>query len=96
MNSLAGASMDRRIFEMGLATEAVSAYILCCSLTDQGASVSVKNLLTIWTGSEESLRQSLDTLEAALIIEPLLSDESGGKVYHLSSQEWWHAAHKAP
>ena len=78
---------------MRLPTEAVSAYILCCSLADQGVSISIRNILEIWTGSEDSLRESLEMLEARQILEPLLSVENGGRVYRLSDHEWWRGGH---
>lgn len=86
--------MNRRIFDMTLAVETVSTYILCCSLTDQGRTISIKNLLEIWTGTEEKLKEGLDNLEKEEIIAKRLTDNSGAVIYRLCDTEWWHKAHR--
>lgn len=88
--------MNRRIFDMGLPVETVSTYILCCTLMDQGRSISTKNLIEIWTGTEEELKEGLDNLEKKEIIAKRLADNSGAVIYRLTDTEWWHGAHRIP
>lgn len=85
---MTGSVMDQRIFKMGLSTEAVSLYLLCCSLMDESLRISTKHIEERWTGSSGHLAESLKTLVATGILKPVASD---GKttVYTLQDPDGW-------
>ena len=84
-----GSSMDRKIFTMGLSVEAVSLYILCCSLVDQGRTVSSRNILPVWNSSEKDLESAFVELERSGIARRILSDLAGNEVFRImDSGEW--------
>jgi hypothetical protein len=84
-----GSVMDRDIFKLGLSVEAVSLYILCCTLADQGRPVSIKNILPTWNSTEEELKAALKELSERGILRQVLSDLAGNEVYRiLDSGEW--------
>ncbi|MEW6260222.1 MAG: hypothetical protein AB1547_09990 [Thermodesulfobacteriota bacterium] len=85
---MTGSVMDQRIFKMGLSTEAVSLYLLCCSLKDESLRISTKHIEERWTGSAEQLAESLKTLVARGILKSVASD---GKttVYTLPDPDGW-------
>jgi hypothetical protein len=62
--------MDQKIFELGLAVETVSLYLLCCALADQGTAITQENLQKVWTDSPQRLSQSLAELAARKILQP--------------------------
>jgi hypothetical protein len=82
-------AMNQRIFHAGLSTEAVSAYLLCCGLADEGKTISVKNLLSIWNSTHESLIMSLEALEEKNIIQKMLTDGKGNTIYELMDVHAW-------
>ncbi|MBW2252604.1 MAG: hypothetical protein JRF60_18765 [Deltaproteobacteria bacterium] len=82
-------SMDQKIFNIGLSMETVSLYLLCCGLSDAGSTISKKNILEIWNGGEEELRDCLQTLEEKNIILRILSDGEEHDVYKLVGVEQW-------
>ena len=82
-------TMSQEIFSMGLSTEAVSAYILCCSLADTGKTISTKNLLEIWNSSKASLMENLHILEKKNILIRRISDLEDQAVYQLTDIHVW-------
>ena len=82
-------SMNQEIFKMGLSTEAVSAYLLCCSLADDGKAVSTKNLLEIWNSAKAVLIESLKDLERKDILKRRVSDLKENIVYQLTDVHEW-------
>lgn len=82
-------SMDQKIFQVDLSTEAVSAYLLCCGLADEGNAVSVKNLLSIWNSSKSALLSSLDALEGKRILQKKITDREENTVYELTDVHQW-------
>ncbi|MEW5736372.1 MAG: hypothetical protein AB1921_16115 [Thermodesulfobacteriota bacterium] len=84
-----GRTMDQRIFSMGLSVEAVSLYLLCCGLTDQGATVSRKNLAGSWTGTEEGMELSFVELAAHGIVKRILSDGEKNEVFRVMPSDHW-------
>jgi hypothetical protein len=54
--------MDRAIFDLRISVEATSAYILICSLMDEGHFPSPKQIRLLWSGDEGSLRAALGEL----------------------------------
>lgn len=84
-----GSSMDRRIFSHGLSVEAVSLYILCCTLVDQGRTVSRRNIAPVWNSSEEDLNTAFSELEKRGVVRRILSDLAGNDVFRvMDSGEW--------
>ena len=82
-------SMDQKIFNIGLSVEKVSLYLLCCGLADAGSTITKKNILKIWNGSEEELRDCVRTLEEKNILLRILSDGKEHDVYKLTDVEQW-------
>lgn len=81
--------MNQKIFQLGLSTETVSLYLLCCGLSDSGASISTKNLQDIWNSSEEKMYESLITLEERGVILKIISDGKYHHIYKLSDVHNW-------
>ncbi|WP_028324595.1 hypothetical protein [Desulfatirhabdium butyrativorans] len=87
---MADSVMDQRIFKMGLDTEAVSLYLLCCSLVDESLHISNKYIGERWTGNAEQLSKSIHTLIQRNILRQVMTD---GKttVYMLLDPDGWRA-----
>ena len=81
--------MNQEIFGMGLSTEAVSAYLLCCSLEDTGKTISTKNLFEIWNSSKAALTKNLNILEKRNILKRRVSDLENHTVYQLTDVHAW-------
>lgn len=64
--------MDRRIFDQGLSVEAVSLYVLMCSLADGGAVVRRETAQPMWNATETELDSAIAELAAQSIarVEP--------------------------
>jgi hypothetical protein len=45
-------------FRIKLPTETISLYLLCCGIKDAGLSLTTKNILERWNGTEESISKS--------------------------------------
>ncbi|HIJ57946.1 MAG TPA: hypothetical protein HPQ03_17740 [Deltaproteobacteria bacterium] len=82
-------SMHQQIFKLGLSTESVSAYLLCCGLADEGKSVSTKNLMEIWPGTPSSLKQGIRDLQERRILRMIVSDGEENTVYQLTDVHEW-------
>ncbi|MBW1698712.1 MAG: hypothetical protein JRK26_18155 [Deltaproteobacteria bacterium] len=81
--------MNQEIFNIGLSTEAISVYLLCCSLEDEGKAVSMENLMDIWNSTKQALIQSLDDLEQRNILRKTISDMADNIVYQLTDVHTW-------
>jgi hypothetical protein len=84
-------SMNQQIFKLDLSTESVSAYLLCCGLADEGKSISMKNLMEIWTGTPPSLKESIQALQERKIIRIIVSDGEENTVFQLTDVHEWAA-----
>lgn len=82
--------MSQKVFTLGLDTETVSLYLLCCGLADIGNTLSDKSLTGIWNGTAESLQVGLDQLIAHGILRQVISDGDQQAVYHLVDEDHWH------
>ena len=82
-------AMSQEIFEMELAMETVSLYLLCCGLADVGIALSEKNILERWNGSEPELRSGLDQLVDRGILLRILSDQADRNVYRVAAPDHW-------
>jgi hypothetical protein len=82
-------SMNQAIFNMGLSTETISVYLLCCGLADEGKAISTKNLDTIWNSTKEALVKSLTDLEKRKILQKVVSDMKDTIVYRLTDIHTW-------
>jgi len=87
-------NMNRKIFEIGLSVETISAYLICCSLSDADAPISKKNLMGMWNSTETSLIESLKVLEKKNILRRILADSEGNEVYVLTGVEKWEFVQK--
>jgi hypothetical protein len=83
------AGMNRRIFTMGLSTEAVSLYLLLCGLADEGARLTSQNILRVWNGTEDAFCLALETLAGKNIVRRVLSDGKGQEAYRVLDTEHW-------
>jgi hypothetical protein len=82
-------AMNQKIFQMGLSTETVSLYLLCCGLADSGATLSTKNLLDIWNASPETMNASFLELEDRGIVLKIISDGKAHHIYKLTDEHDW-------
>jgi hypothetical protein len=82
-------SMHQQIFKLGLSTESISAYLLCCGLADEGKSISTKNLMEIWTSGLSSLKQSIRDLQERKILRMIVSDGEENTGYQLTDVHEW-------
>jgi len=62
--------MDRAIFDLKVSIEATSAYILICSLMDEGHPPALVTIQALWNGDETSLQTALDELMARQVLQP--------------------------
>lgn len=67
--------MDTKIFNQGLAVEAVSAYILICAIRTEGRSATRSAILERWNAGEDAMNQALGDLKAYNVI--YLDPQSG-------------------
>jgi hypothetical protein len=82
-------AMSQKIFNLNFSTETISVYLLCCGLTDAGATLSTANMLEIWNGSEADLREGLENLEKQQIVKKIISDRSSRNIYILTDTADW-------
>ena len=82
-------TMNQQIFSLNLSTETISVYLMCCGLTDAGATLSTPNMLEIWNGSEASLQEGLGTLEERKILKKIISDQDSRDIYILTDTADW-------
>jgi hypothetical protein len=82
-------TMSQHIFTQGLSVEAVSVYLLCCSLAHAGTPLSTRNLMHVWNSTEDALHASLNTLEARNIVSKILSDGQQNHVYRINDAPHW-------
>ncbi len=81
--------MNQKIFHLGLSTETVSLYLLCCGLADSGATISTKNLLEIWNATPEAMHDSFLELENRRIVLKIISDGKAHHIYKLTDDHDW-------
>ena len=81
--------MSQKIFRLGLDTEAISLYLLCCGLADVGDNLSTKNLKGIWNGSPEALATALSNLTARGIVRQVVTQGSNEVIYRLNGEDQW-------
>ena len=82
-------AMNQKIFQMGLSTETVSLYLLCCGLADAGSVLSRKNFLEIWNGTPEAMDECLLELEERNIISKIISDGKNQHIYQINMADHW-------
>ncbi len=70
-------SMNRKIFELALPVETVSAYLLCCALAQEGQPVGRQNLLAVWNAAPAALDTALAELQARNILARLETGTAG-------------------
>ena len=85
-------TMSQRIFSLNLSTETISVYLMCCGLTDAGATLSTVNMLEIWNSSEASLQEGLSALEERKILKKIISDQDSRDIYILTKTADWEEA----
>jgi hypothetical protein len=82
--------MDRAIFELRTSVEATSAYILICSLMDQGRLPTLETIRSLWNGNEDGLQSALRELMQLRVVEAdgELSDDSAVAVTPADQWKW--------
>jgi len=60
--------MDRAIFDLKVSIEATSAYILICSLMDEGHPPALAKIRSLWNGDEDSLQSAISELMARQVL----------------------------
>ena len=81
--------MDQKIFDINLPIETISVYLLCCSLADNDAPITTRNLMTIWNSTEKALLDGLADLEEKNILGRILSNGASQTAYQLKKGEDW-------
>ena len=81
--------MIQKIFQMGLSTETVSLYLLCCGLVDSGATLSTKTILEVWNASPKAMNTSVLELEDRGIVLKIISDGKINHIYKLTDDHNW-------
>lgn len=82
-------TMSQNIFKQGLSVEAVSVYLLCCSLAQAGTPLSTRHLMQVWNSTEEALHASLNILEKRNIVSKIISDRQQSHVYRINEEHHW-------
>jgi len=82
-------TMNQEIFKSSLSKETISAYLLCCALTDEGHAVTTGSLLEVWNGSPDQLQQSLAELEESHVLKKIVSDGENQAGYQLIDPHRW-------
>jgi DNA-binding IscR family transcriptional regulator len=81
--------MNQMIFQSTLSKEAISAYLLCCALTDEGRAITTSALSEVWNSSDAQLQESLSELAAANVIKKVVSDSENHAGYQLIDPHRW-------
>jgi hypothetical protein len=82
-------AINQKIFQMGLPVETVSVYLLCCGLAEAGTSLSLSNLMDVWNGTPDQLRDGLKALEARNVLLLTVSDPEDNSFYRLLEDGKW-------
>lgn len=82
-------TMNQEIFKKNLDVGTVSLYLLCCSISDAGETISTKKIRGMWNSSEAALDDALRDLEDRNIIRKVISDREGNDVYHITNSNQW-------
>jgi hypothetical protein len=82
-------SRDQRIFDLNLPTETISLYLLCCGIKDAGVTLTTKNILERWNGSEEAFQKAMKELEDRNIISRILSDGDKNDAFQIKDVHGW-------
>lgn len=78
--------MDQKIFELGLPVTAVSVYLLCVGLADQGELLTQEKIEMIWNSGKEELDEGIEILIEYGILE---RSGNGTPAYRLISATSW-------
>jgi hypothetical protein len=82
-------SRNQRIFDLKLPTETISLYLLCCGIKDAGITLTSKNILERWNGSEEVFYQAMKELEYRNIISRILSNGNKNDAFQIQDVHNW-------
>jgi hypothetical protein len=82
-------AMEQRIFKLGLSTETISVYLLCCGLAEEGTPITSATLGSVWNGTPAALGGSLAELKQRNILDEILADGGARKVYRLKEARRW-------
>ena len=82
-------TMNQMIFQSTLSKEAISAYLLCCALTDEGRAITTSALSEVWNSSDTQLQESLGELAAANVVKQVVSDGEDQAGYQLIDPHRW-------
>jgi hypothetical protein len=82
-------SRNQRIFDLKLPTETISLYLLCCGIKDAGITLTTKNILERWNGSEEVFHKAMKELEDRNIISRILSDGNKNEAFQIQDVHGW-------
>lgn len=84
-----GPTREQKIFNLGLPTETISLYLLCCGIKDAGMTLTTKNIMERWHGSESDFHKSMKELEDRNIISKILSDGENKEVFQIKDVHGW-------
>ncbi|MFO8083983.1 MAG: hypothetical protein R6U27_06675 [Desulfobacterales bacterium] len=84
-----GPSREQKIFNLGLPTETISLYLLCCGIKDAGMTLTTRNILERWNGSEADFQKAVEELEKRNVISRILSDGENNDAYQIKDVHDW-------
>jgi hypothetical protein len=82
-------TMNQRIFDLGLPTKTISLYLLCCGLIDAGVTLSTKNIMDRWNGSDDEFKKGVSELKNRNILEQILSGGEDQEVFKVKDVHGW-------
>jgi hypothetical protein len=86
--------MDRAIFDLKISVEATSAYIVICSLMDEGHFPTVEQIRSLWNGTDDSLQTALRELMERQVVQPSSEPGEGLFVAVNPADKWQWDSHK--
>ena len=89
INGKTNGSMSQEISTLGLDTETVSLYLLCCGLVDIGDTLTDRSLREVWNGSDDAMKNAIADLLDQGILRKAISVEEDQSAYYLMPQERW-------
>jgi len=82
------ASMDRKIFNLGLSVEATSAYILITSIIQDNIRPALEDISSRWTISDQALHQALEELIGRRVLQKRQGPD-GQDLYYPNPSPLW-------
>ena len=89
MNSHSHPTRSQEIFSRNLPVEAVSLYLLCCGIIDEGKDLTLNTLTPLWNSTDAVLQDALAMLEDKNIIRKADSNDDADVRFDVMPPERW-------